>query len=324
MSRFIVNILIFTLSFFTIEKIFYIFLLISPRLEKDNRLEKVINGEISEEIIVFGSSRGARNIIAGQIEDSLNLSVYNLSYPGSNIEFHEFLLRSLIRFNKKPNTVLLAIDEPGELLQSESLKFRFDRLYPLAKYKYINNEMIARGEKSFLSKILILSRINKRNFDIRKKRFSAVDTIIECGSMPISFHREDRTFNFDNCAQHYQKKEELDSKVVAFLKFQDLCLENGIKLILVFSPNFHIPNSEFEQRIKQLTPRNVHYFIYNTTNGIYKNKSYYYDEGHLAINGAVIFTNELIEFLRVEIIRAQNPMMSFGIIPDIKINFSHK
>lgn len=300
MNKFIKDILIFIVSFFIVEKIFYLFLIISPRLEKDMRLEKLLNGEINKELIILGSSRGARNIIAGQIEDSLNLSTYNLSYPGSDIEFHEFLLRSLIRFNKTPNTVLLVIDAPDELLPSESINFRLDRLYPLAKYDYINNEMITRGEKSHLSKILILARISKRNFDIRKKSFSALDTIIECGSMPISFQRKDREFNFDSSAQQYPKIDELDIKIAAFVKFQKLCFENNIELILVFSPNFQIHNIEFEKRIKQLTPHKVHYYFYDSTNAIYRDKSFYYDEGHLLTKGAIMFTNELIDFLRAE------------------------
>ena len=94
--------------------------------------------------MVFGSSRGARNIIASQIEDSLSIEAYNLSYPGSDITFHEFMLRSVLKFNKKPKIVLLVIDDPARVLPDEIIKFRLDRLYPLSKYDYINEELMSK------------------------------------------------------------------------------------------------------------------------------------------------------------------------------------
>ena len=123
--------------------------------------------------------------MAGQIEESLGLSSYNLSYPGSDVEFHEFVLRSLLQFNRKPRVVLLVVDDPDELLPSTSLTFRYDRLYPLVS-NYINNEMISRGQKSILSRWLCVCRVNRSNFHFAKKPVSAIDEILDCGSMPIA------------------------------------------------------------------------------------------------------------------------------------------
>jgi len=300
MKKFIYTLLLFVTAFFILDKIFLFFIYLAPNSEVDMRLEQLITGKINKECIVIGSSRGARNIIAKQIEKGTGLSTYNLSYPGSDIEFHEFLLRSLLKFNQKPKIVLLAVDDPSELLPSKSIKFRLDLLYPIVKYTYINNELIARGEKNYLSKILCLSRINKSNFDLRKKHFSALDTIIDCGSMPISFQRENRIFKYDTINQYYLMKNELTNKVNAFTNFQQMCNNNGIKLYVVFSPNFQQHNFIFEKRIKELTNNNVGYFIYDFSNIIYKDKSYFYDEGHLQTKGARIFTDELVKFLNTE------------------------
>jgi hypothetical protein len=298
MKKFLIQILVFSLTFFLLEKVFYVFLYVSPTLEKDKRLEYVLDGHLNKDIIILGSSRGARNVIANQIQDSLNISSYNLSYPGSDIEFHEFLLRSLIEYNNKPKVVLLVVDNPYELLPSESIKFRLDRLYPLAKYNYVNNEMIKRGEKSFLSNFLILSRINKMNFDIREKHISSLDTLKDCGSMPISFQRENREFVFKNENPRYDLDDELPVKLMAFNKFQDLCISNNIKLFIVYPPNFKKHNILFENRIKKLSYPKVSSIIYDTTNPVFKDKDYYYDEAHLKTNGAIIFTNDIIRQLK--------------------------
>jgi hypothetical protein len=100
MKKFIFNFLLFIIVFFIFDKIFFIFIYFAPNNKVDKRLELVINGGINKDCIIFGSSRGARNIIAKQIEKETGLSSYNLSYPGSDIEFHEFLLRSFLKFNK--------------------------------------------------------------------------------------------------------------------------------------------------------------------------------------------------------------------------------
>ena len=115
MKKFLIQILLFSFTFFLFEKVFYVSLYVSPKLEIDKRLEYIINGNMNKDLIVLGSSRGARNIIASQIEDSLNISSYNLSYPGSDIEFHKFLLQSLIKYNEKPKIVLLVVDDNAEL-----------------------------------------------------------------------------------------------------------------------------------------------------------------------------------------------------------------
>jgi hypothetical protein len=307
MKKFIYMLVLFTITFFVFDKIFFIFIYLSPNSTSDKRIEQIINGEINKECIIIGSSRGARNIIAKNIENVTGLSCYNLSYPGSNIEFHEFILRSIIKYNSKPKFVLLAVDDPQELLPTESLKFRLDALYPLVSYNYINNEMISRGEKNFLSRILCLSRINRSNFDLRKKYPSALDTILDCGSMPISFQRENRIFDYkggDLQNQLYSLENELPNKVKAFKNIQKICNENGIKLYIVFSPNFKQHNISFESRIKELTDNSVGYFIYDTSNMVYKDKSYFYDESHLQTKGAEIFTDELAKFLNLEKVHA--------------------
>lgn len=306
MKKFLKLIIIFSLLFFIFDKLFYVFLIFSPQEETDKRLEEVINGKINKDLIILGSSRGARNIIASQIEDSLNISAFNLSYPGSDITFHEFLLESLLKFNKAPKTILLAVDEPFELLQDESLNFRFDRLYPLSRYRYINNELIERGEKTLLSKYLILARINRQNLDIRDQRFGKLDSIGENGSMPISIQKEQKVFDekivkiYNDSLDNYQSYYELENKVKAFKNFQVLCDANKIDLIIVFSPNYYKHSSIVEKRLKELSLDNVSFLVYDTENPIYYNTEFFYDLSHLRENGAIIFTNEIIGFLKKE------------------------
>lgn len=306
MKEFISNIVLFCISFFILEKVFFLLILYSPTLEVDKRLEMVLKGNIEKEIIVLGSSRGARDIIANQLESEIGLSAYNLSYPGSDIEFHEYVLRTLIKFNEPPKFLILAIDVVSEISPSESIKFRLDRLYPLIKYDFVNQEMINRGEKSKLSWFFSLARINKRNFDVRPKKFAALDTLMSCGSMPISFQRKKITFDYKQKHREYLIENELEYKKKLYSKIQKICSQNNIDLIICFPPNYKSHNVPFENRMRDLSNPETKLFVYDTLKQEYKNKNYFYDSGHLKLNGAKIFTHELSNYVNKIVNNQQN------------------
>ncbi len=298
MKKFIKNLLLFGVLFFFFDKIFIVFLAISPTKEIDKRLESVLNGKLNKEIIVLGSSRGARNIIASEIEKKTGHSAYNLSYPGSDIEFHEFIIRSLVKYNKTPKAVILSLDYPMAFLPDSILNFRLDRMYPLVKYNYINDELVARGEKNkLMSYLFALHRMNKSNIDIRQKKFSALDTIFPDGSMPISFQRHDEDWSPSATLYKYNKKNELKVKLECFKKIRAICKEKNIKLILVLPPFFDTMDPKFKERVLQLSENNSDFFEFNHQNPIYKSKDYYYDRTHLNNKGAKIFSNELADYL---------------------------
>lgn len=298
MKKFLKNLLIFGLVFFLLDKMLIFFIAVSPGKEADKRLESVITGKINKEIIIVGSSRGARNIIASEIEKKTKFSTFNLSYPGSNIEYHEFMLRTLFKFNKTPKIVLLTMDYPMAFLPDSILNFRLDRFYPLAKYEYINQELVARGEKNLiLSHVFALSRMNKSNFDIRQKKFTALDTVFTDGSMPISFQKKNENWEDPAKKYSYSPHKEIKAKLEAFQKIIRMCREKKVRLILISPPLFSPVDNAFRQRLAQLASGKAEFFDYNTQNPIYKDKDYYYDKTHLDRKGALIFTDEIANYL---------------------------
>ena len=298
MKQFIYKVLLFGIIFFVVDKLFLVFLFVAPTLEVDKRLEMLIEGKINKDIIVMGSSRGADNIIAGQIEKQTKLSSYNLSYPGSDIDFHEFILKTLLKYNQKPKIIVLAIDNPSELMFDKTLNFRLERLYPLVKYNYYNQVLIDKEGRTQLSRFLCLARLNRGNFSFTKKKMPKQNPILDCGSMP--FVTENKSFKFDfDKKVNYLAKKELESKRKQFLEFGAICKENNILLIYSFSPNYRKYNSGIENRIRQLSTSENKFFIYDTTDTRYKNLAYFYDEAHLNHNGAKIFTSELSKFINL-------------------------
>jgi hypothetical protein len=302
MKHFIVKILIFSIVFFAFDKLFILLRNRAPELEVDRRLEVLLQGKMDADLLIFGSSVGARGIIASTLSKELNIKAYNLSYPGSNIDFHEYLLTQLLENgNKKPKTILLTLDEPAELVLNSSINFRLERLYPLIKYPKVREELLAREEKSkLLSALFVLYQFNKSHLDLRKKNFTAHDSIMNCGSMPSYYVTNDFPKTYGLKSNPYKKENESTILLGKFNSFVQLCYYNQIKLVLVFPPKFRPRNISFEERMIALTRNKASYLFYNDQNPAYQNKFYYVDASHLRANGAELFSHDVAQFLKAQ------------------------
>ena len=218
------------------------------------------------------------------------------------MEFHEYILKNLVEFNRAPKVILLMVDDDYELHFHGPLIFRKDRLYPLVQYKPVWTEL-ARQEKTpvVFSSFLILQRLTKYNFDLRQKYFTPMDTMIACGSMPVSWKRDDMVLEYDTSDRPYSLEKEIPAKVEAFRWILETCRDNGIQLVLVFPPIFRAHSPSFENRIRELAGDGVKYYIYDRGNPIYRDEVYFNDETHLMLDGALVFTDEIIRYINSEI-----------------------
>ena len=295
-KRFLKHIMLFASIFFIIDKGAYFILNKTSELEYDKRLEDVLEGNMNKDIFVLGSSRGSGNIIASQLERETGYSSYNLSYQGANILYQEFVLKTLLKFNTTPKKVIIAIDNPYEFNEETTLHFRNDRLYPLAKYDYINNQLIAQGERSVLSKVLYLTRLNGSMFRMKAVKSPGLNPFESCGSRPIILIPKDGLV-YDCEVVEYSKSIETQSYVDAFNSIKLICKAHDIDLIFVFPPNFKVFNNSFKKRFDQLVSLENKVFVYDTLNTVYKNTKYFYDASHLTKEGAEVFTSEISTFI---------------------------
>lgn len=297
MKRFLKHILFFGLLFFTIEKGLYFFVQNAPNKEYDKRLEFVLQGKMEKDIIIIGSSRGANNISAKQMEDETGLSTYNLSYKGSNIIFHEFILETLLLHNKKPQKVLLVIDDEYEFLMDHSLHFRYDRLYPLKNYSYINNKLIDSKKKSYVSKFLYAAKIDREDFSLKPKRVYPINLMTSNGSKLLP-KKENNDLEFINESKNYNILEEESLKLRSFKSIQEMCSSKEIDLYFVLTPDFKSFDVTFLKRFEKLVKKKEHTIVYDTLDKRYKDYSIFRDQTHMCSEGAEIFTSELSQFMK--------------------------
>ncbi|WP_452220377.1 hypothetical protein [Lacinutrix salivirga] len=265
-------------------------------IEYDKRLENVIEGNFDKDLIIIGSSRGANNILASQLEQETDLKSYNLSFEGSNIVFHEFILKTYIKHNTAPKRLLLCLDHKHTFSKYKSLNFRYDRLFPLSKYSYINNKLIEDGKRNVASKAFGFLRLDRNDFSFKKKKAKYNTTITTHGSIP-KVALDTITVEYSNILQTYDDLNERTDYLNAFKNIQDICKSNNIELVYVFTPNLYPFNLSFYKRFQKLTNSNNKIFVFDSLNTDYKNNAYFNDKNHLNSNGAKIFTSDLSAFL---------------------------
>lgn len=296
MRQFLIKLSFFFALFFILDKGFLLLRNTSPEREVDKRLEHVLLGKMDQEIIILGSSKSARGILAEDLEKMTGQACYNLSYPGGDIQFQEFILQTLLENNQAPKTLILSIDEMVQFAEQASLVFRLDRMYPLVKYPQIREKLYDLGEKNkFLSDLFVLHQLSIYNFDLRQKKFSSLDSISSNGSMPISFQKQSIDWDLKTDTKLYNPSIELASKVQSFKNIQQTCLEKNIKLIIVFIPTFKKFNATFYEHFLKLVDPNVIVFRYENSINPFEDRKYYHDLTHLNKNGAKLYTRLLAE-----------------------------
>tara|TARA_R110002012_G_scaffold91063_1_gene222061 strand:- start:565 stop:1473 length:909 start_codon:yes stop_codon:yes gene_type:complete len=298
MKQFIKNICICFVVLFIVDKSAYFILKKTPKHLYDTRLKQVLEGEINKDLIVLGSSKGAGNILASQIEAETGLKSYNLSYMGSDITFHNFILKTLLTHNKTPKTILLSIDNPATLINEKTLNFRLDKLYPLSIYNEINFELINQNDRSILSKYFLLARLTKAHLYYTNEKPTIDNPILQDGSMPFVRINPKAKREFISKDLFYNIDDEQPHKLEALNNIQNLCKANNINLYYIFSPKMFSFNDSFYNRFLQLSHNEKNIFRYNNKDSIYNLKSTYFDQSHLMINGAKVFTSEISNFIK--------------------------
>ncbi|MFH0755871.1 MAG: hypothetical protein V2B15_01115 [Bacteroidota bacterium] len=300
MKKFAARLLLFTILFLLVNKGYTLLEPDSDVKEADQRLSYLLSGNMNKDVIITGASSGSAGIMAERIEDETGLTAYNLCYLGSNVEFHEFMVRALVEFNDPPKILLLVIDDSIEFKTTTRVNYKEDQLYPMIKNKFVREELVNRvGKGKLVSDLVVFFRSCNFNVDRKLKRFDNYLPYLECGSrpIPVSFHKGGIDWAAFSNSNQYSRDDEAPGKLSAYQHILSICHDHGIIPVVVMPPIYPAGGDAFQNRVRQAGGDGVHFFIYDKENPIYSNSDYYYDNVHLRRNGADIFTNEIIRFI---------------------------
>jgi hypothetical protein len=270
-------------------------------------LNDLYQGKIDNDIVIYGSSRAVVQIDPRIIEDSLQRSCYNLGIDGHNFWLQYFRHKEFLRYNQQPKVVIHSLDvttltERGDLfnsdqflpymlfdesIQSNTKDYDFfsvwDFKVPMVRFLGKERAMLHAAKLLFWRQPYSVGRMNgyqahrqawNADLEIAKKKFSTYS--IELDSNAVSLFR------------NYLKE----------------CHDQGIRIILVYSPQY-IEGQHFVQNKESIldlyrslaSDYDVPFLDYSD-DPICQSKAYFYNSGHLNKEGSALFTRKLSHDLR--------------------------
>lgn len=260
----------------------------------NNARNSYIADRMTEDVLIFGSSRAIHHYDPRIIEDSIGLSCYNCGRDGNGIIFNygQYLL-----FSERHTPRIIIYD----------LADGFDLLTGDDKHKYISGLKLY-YDRSGISDIFddvdkterfklfsILYRLNGKWLGILSDCTIPMQSDIQgfrpmTGVMPYepkSF-KETQSVKYDSLKMCYFQK------LVNDCKFKD------VKLIFAASPLYGATSSTVYNQFKEFARENrVPFLDYYSNNDISRNKKYFKDTSHLNEEGASEYTKRIIKELRV-------------------------
>lgn len=298
MIKLIIKLLIIALVFVLLDRLIGNTLIKSAQKKvSDKRIEKILQKKIDHDVLVFGSSRAARNLIPTEITKTSGFTAFNLGFTGSNIDFHVDLLKLVIDSGHKPKIIILAVDDSFELWKRDGLSFRSDVLYPYLYLDKIRRIISQRGELDPVLSKYVMTYTQSKNIRtlLSPNTINKFDKIQDDGSMPLDFKSTKYASMTFNNVTSYDTNKESKALVKKLSEFTALCQLHKIKLFVLFPPNFKKPSNHFINRIKQVGGKYPFYIDYST---FITDKNKYYDDIHLDHNGATILSREIGETIK--------------------------
>lgn len=304
MSKFLKRIALFIFPLFIIIPALDALISYSLKQRKPvNEIEvwdDIYDGKIDCEMAIYGSSRAWYHIDPEIIEDSLNLTAYNLGIDGHNFWLQYLRHIEYLRKNHKPKIILHSIDvftlEKGVDL------FNLEQFLPFMLW----NKNIRQYTSSY-------NGYSTLDYFVPLVRFSKAPTILLLSEKP-EFNRNK---GFKGTQQIWgndlEKARSVKEKYLAtidtatfnlYKAFLKECSSDEIEVILVYTPE-HIEGQEYvvnrEEIIntfKQLAEEYNLLFLDYSNNEMCFDKKYFYNASHLNAYGADLFTRILTKDLK--------------------------
>ena len=265
----------------------------------------IYKGNINSDLVIYGSSRAYRHFSPKIIEDSLNISTYNLGINGNNFWLQYFRHKELLKYNKKPKYIIMSID-PFSLQKAVGMPNSIQFLPYLLWNKNLKEYISYRSGYSFIDYNIPLARY----FGEKTALFAALSSFFNFRNNPVRYkgykgRESEWNGDFDKAKDQLDNYDiDIDPEYVKlFEQFINECNREGIKLIFVYTP-LYIDGQLFIKNREEVTYTFQHFsdkykipFIDYSNDELSFQKQYFYNTTHLNKRGSEIFTKKLIKEL---------------------------
>ncbi len=266
----------------------------------------LVSGNINSEIVVYGTSRARAHINSKILEDTLNLSTYNLGIDGYTFDMEYCRHELVLEKNKKPSYIIQTLDY--HMLGKIKDLYQYEQFYP-----YFDNKIILKTIKKYNGPNWWDYHLPLvRYYGSKEEIFGATNILLRPshnkGNRYKGFYNFNQNWTNDFEKAKKSKKtifQKIDKAAVAL--FEKLIADTkqmGIPMIFVYTPE-HIEGQHFVSNRKEIMSLysnlakkyKIPYLDYSSDSMCY-NKDYFYNSEHLNLKGANIFSQKLASDLK--------------------------
>jgi len=250
--------------------------------------------ESTEEIVIFGASEVSHSLISNQIRNRMGMTCYNMGLDGQSIYYQYAVLNELLR-RYSPKIVIISTN-----ILHENRTTNIASLFPYY-YKYINiRNLIREVEPSERIKLLIKSyaynsliiKVIEGNIRVEPETNGYIPLFAEGNDMQLD--TTPYRFNITDITLEY------------FLKFIEACKEANCKVFVIGTPKYftNIDIDQHQMIKKLLDEQSIDFLDFTTDTTFTNHPELFKDKPHLNHNGAIIFTDMVIDEI-LQLIRAR-------------------
>jgi hypothetical protein len=273
----------------------------SQALTPDQRIGRLLDGKIHDDLIVLGSSRAAHNLVAAEIGAVSGVTAYNLGVAGSDVDFHAQLLELILSTGMVPRYLLLAVDG-AEVKDDPSINFRFDLLYPYASDARISKILVSRRQLNRQLSQLFHTYREKLGFIEVFRPYALLRKPLHetraDGSIPLVVNSTSYAkLKFKDGNNIYSATNESPRLRGRFDELVGMCKKNNTQLVLIVSPNFARPIEGLAERMQALAGAGAILLDYSARPEFLR-KELFSDVAHLNSDGALLLSRMIGDDLR--------------------------
>ncbi len=277
---------------------------------------KAMQGRVNADVVISGSSRATYHYDPRAIEASTGETAYNIGRVGSQTDVQLAVLKAYLAHNKKPDIVIHNLDAFTFVASRE--------IYDPAQYvPYLSYDELYKPLRSIDPEMMKSRYLPLYGYVVEDMDFtwvSGLEALV--GWMP----REDYYQGF--CPREREWTDEFErfkegnpqgvkfavepAGVKALEELIQLCRERGIRLILVYSPEYAEMQKMTQNRAQifaefDALASRYHVPLWDFSNWQYDNdRNYFYNSQHLNASGAAIFSQQIAD--RLKIYLAKQPL----------------
>lgn len=273
-----------------------------------------MQGRVNADILVSGSSRAAYHYDPRLIEEATGRSAFNFGRVGTQTDLQVAVLKAYLRHNRKPQLVVQNLDAFTFVTSRELLD-------PAMYVPYLDDSVLYESLKKFDPEVMKSRYVPLYGYvvpDMNLTWLTGLKALVGIDPKEdyfLGFSPRSRTWNDDFSSYKASNPHGVafaiePAGVQALEELIELCQENGIQLVLVYSPEYEgmqkMTNNRLQifARFRELSAR-YHVPFWDYSHWEFTDDThYFYNSQHLNAAGAELFSSDiahrLTEYLKTK------------------------